>query len=126
MSRTAEIRDRLTDAPQLESWISDLLSRLPLDDTQIDTPTVRFAGTVKISRTRTKFRTCEPWFDRTTPSAPLEPVSPPCSPSVEVVYPNSERTLSKPHWRRRMANHLMAAWWRCTGQGASAVVWSAD
>ncbi len=125
MTRTAEIRNRLTDDPQIELWIMDLLSRLPMEDAQPDTPAFRFAETVKIARTRTRFAASEPWFDRTTPTQLPEPELRQALP-VEIHY--SAQTTS-PGYRgtcRKIVNRVMACWWRLTGRGTARVAWSIE
>jgi hypothetical protein len=125
MTRTAEIRDRLTDDNRIDSWITELLSRLPLDDSQPDTPAFRFAETVKVNRARMRYAASEPWFDRTTPTDRLEPEAKPIS-AIAIVYPPAEPLAERRRLGRRVVNQLMARWWKITGQGSARVAWSIE
>ena len=125
MTRTAEIRNRLTDDPQIELWIMDLLSRLPMEDSQPETPAFRFAETVKISRSRTRFAASEPWFDRTTPTQVPEPAHRQASP-VAIHYPTAPSMSGYRGKCRKIVNRFMACWWRLTGRGTARVAWSIE
>jgi len=127
MTRTAEIRNRLTEDPQFELWILDLFSRLPLEDATPDTPDYRFAETVRIPRARIRHTASEPWFDRATPTnvpaseAPLRNSIPL---SIDYTTPG---TAPKPRSRVcKTVNFVIAVWWRLTGRGTSGVVWSVE
>ena len=126
MTRTAEIRDRLTNDNHIDSWITELLSRLPLEDSQPDTPAFRFAETVKIPRSRIRHAACDPWFDRTTPThCPAEP-EPQATGPITIVYPSTDPLADRRRLGRRVVNQLMARWWRITGQGSARVAWSIE
>lgn len=125
MTRTAEIRNRLTDDPQIELWIMDLLSRLPMEDAQPDTPAFRFAETVKIARSRTRYGASEPWFDRSTPTHHLEPEPRQALP-VAIHYPMAPSLSGYRGRCRKIMNRVMACWWRLTGRGTARVAWSIE
>ena len=125
MTRTAEIRNRLADDPQIELWIMDLLSRLPMEDAQPDTPAFRFAETVNIARSRTRYAASETWFDRTTPTHVPEPEPGQAFP-VEIHYPTAPSTPGHRGTCRKIVNCVMASWWRLTGRGTARVAWSIE
>jgi hypothetical protein len=125
MTRTAEIRNRLTDDPQIELWIMDLLSRLPLEDAQPETPAFRFAETVKIARSRTRYAASEPWFDRTTPTHAPEPEPRQALP-IEIHYPTATSMPGRRGTSRKIVNCVLACWWRLTGRGTAQVAWSIE
>lgn len=125
MTRTDEIRDRMTEDSRIEAWIGELLSRLPLEDAQPETPSYRFAETVKIPRYRVRHAVSEAWFDRTTSTAAAVHEPRPQVPTV-VHYPAPETPADRRRFGRRIANRLLAGWWRLTGQGTANVAWSLD
>jgi len=101
------------------------LSRLPLEDSQPDTPAFRFAETVKVPRARIRHAASEPWFDRTSPTLCPESAPKPAGP-ITVVYPMAEAGSGRRRLGRRVVNQLMARWWRITGQGSASVAWSIE
>jgi hypothetical protein len=125
MTRTAEIRSRLTDDSELNGWIAEMLSRLPLEESPIEFPEHRFADTVKIPRARIKAAASEPWFDRSPVKVVDEPITSAACQFAVHYEPRNAKSLRR-QWRRHLANRILAVWWRCTGRGTASVVWAID